>query len=122
VTDVPKPLNDKPRPRTSGSLRFVEILSLTAMITIVAGMFSNCEAWEPMTLRNWDFIDPKVRIETTRYDEHVDVDLAVIAWPGMPWSIMQHLNQRPHQIRNLQLQQEEHKTFLNVSGTGRVSP
>ncbi len=35
-----------------------------------------------------------------------------MAWPCTPWSIMQHFTQKPHQIRAVKLQQEEHRTLL----------
>ena len=47
-----------------------------------------------------------------RYIEKVDADFVPVAWPCKTWTIMQNLNQRPHQIRALKLQKEEHRTLL----------
>ncbi len=70
------------------------------------------EAWEPITLPRWDLMSENVRNDALRYMERIDVDVAVIAWPCKPWSIMQNLNQRPHHVRQLKLSQEEHRTLL----------
>jgi hypothetical protein len=112
VIKMPRQINDKPRPRKPGPWRVVEIFTWTAMITMVAGTMMNWDAYEPITLPNWDLMVKQVRDDAMRYIERVDIDLAVIAWPCTPWSIMQNLNQKPHQIRNIKLQQEEHRTLL----------
>ncbi len=111
VTKMPKQINDRPRPRKPGPWRVVEIFTWSAIITIMAGMLSQWEAWEPITLPRWNLMDKAVRTEAMRYIEMLDVDLAVIAWPCTPWSIMQNLNQKPHQLRELQIKQNEHRTL-----------
>ncbi len=51
--------------------------------------------------------------DALRYVERIDADFVPMAWPCTPWTRMQNLKQqRPHQIRAIKLQQEEHRTLL----------
>jgi hypothetical protein len=108
----PQQINYKPPPRRPGPWRVIEIFTWTAIITIVAGTKANWDAWEPIALPRWDWMDKNVRDDALRCMEKIDIDLAVIAWTGTPWSIMQNLNQRPQQLRELKLRQEENRTLL----------
>ena len=79
----------------------IEIFTWTAMVTIVAGTMPNWQAFEPLTLPRWDLLDWKAQDDALRLLEEHDIDFTIIAWPCTPWSIMQNLNQQPHQIRAL---------------------
>ena len=69
VIKMPRQINDKPRPRKPGPWRVVEIFTWTAMITIVAGTMINWDAYEPITLPNWDLMNKQVRDDAVRYIE-----------------------------------------------------
>ncbi len=102
----------KPAPRKPGPWRVIEICTRTASITTVAGMLTNWEAYEAITLPNWDPRSRKVQDDAMRYIEKVDAGFVPLAWPCTPWTIMQNINQRPHQIRAVKLQQEENRTLI----------
>jgi hypothetical protein len=108
----PRPITIKPSARKPGPWRVLEIFTWTAMITMVAGSLSNWDAYEPVTLPRWDLLRKKDQDDAMRYIEERDIDFVVIAWPCTPWSIMQNLNQKPHQLRALKISQEEHRELL----------
>ena len=106
---VPRQIEYKPKPRQPGRWRMIEIFTWTAMVAIVAGTMPQWQAFEPLTLPRWDLLDWKAQDDALRLLEEHDIDFSIIAWPCTPWSIMQNLNQKPHQIRALVQQQAEHR-------------
>ena len=109
---MPRQIDYKPAPRKPGKWRMIEIFTWTAMVTIVAGTMPDWQAFEPLTLPRWDLLDWKAQDDALRLLEEHDIDFSIIAWPCTPWSIMQNLNQKPHQIRALVQQQAEHRRLL----------
>jgi hypothetical protein len=112
ATQIPKQISYKPRPRKPGKWRVQELFTWTAMVTIVAGMMDQWQAFEPITLPRWDLLEWEAQDSALRLLEENDIDFTVVAWPCTPWSIMQNMNRRPHQIRALNLQRDEHRRLL----------
>jgi hypothetical protein len=52
----------------------------------------------------------QVRTDALSYLEEIDFDLAVLAWPCAPSSIMQVPNQKPDQLREVLLSLSKHIT------------
>ena len=84
----------------------------TAMVTIVAGELKDWEAYEPITLPRYNLLIKADQDRAMRVLEEHAIDFTMVAWPCTPWSIMQNMNQKPWQIRNLKLTQEEHRVLL----------
>ena len=102
----------KPIKRKPGPWRLVEIFTWTCMISMLAAD-RGWDAFEPITLPQWDLRRAADRAQASEYLERVDPDLLVVQTPCTPWSVLQQTNQRtPVQVRNLRHKKAEARSYL----------
>ena len=97
-----------------GPWRVLEIFTWTCMISMCAVQRGNWEMLEPVTLPNWNLLEPDDRAEALAYLHRADPDLLVIAWPCTYWSILQELGRKTgEQLQQLAEKREEHRALLD---------
>ena len=71
------------------------------------------DAHQPITLPDFDLLQPAGRELARRYLQEVDPDLLVLSFPCTEWSQLQQINQRtPFQIRQLRRRRREQLHLL----------
>ena len=72
--------------RKAGPWRFIELFTWSCMMTIVAGVVGGWDAFQPVTLPEFDLLTLNGREDARKYLAEVDPDFIMLAWPCSPWS------------------------------------
>ena len=94
--------------RRSGPWRIVEIFTWS-----MAFSFAAARRGEPLSLPQWDLLDPVHQAQAEAYLDEFQPDFLAIAWPCAKWSILQTFGRRsPDNLQRLAAERQEQRRLL----------
>ena len=98
--------------RRPGPWRIVEIFTWSMALSFAASR-RGWEVGEPLSLPQWDLLDPVHQAQAEAYLEEFQPDFLAIAWPCTKWSVLQTFGRRtPEYLRRLAAQRQEQRQLL----------
>ena len=98
--------------RRPGPWRIVEIFTWSMALSFAASR-RGWHVGEPLSLPQWDLLDPVHQAQAEAYLEEFQPDFLAIAWPCTKWSILQTFDRRsPEYLQRLAAERQEQRRLL----------
>ena len=98
--------------RRPGPWRIVEIFTWSMALSFAASR-RGWHVGEPLSLPQWDLLDPVHQAQAEAYLEEFQPDFLAIAWPCTKWSILQTFGRRsPKYLQRLAAERQEQRRLL----------